>query len=71
MNFIFLVSLADDCHARNPNNTYYSNNQGLPDQKFMESMYIYPDRLDALLKARISAEILYHRVCPKILGLKT
>ena len=61
MNFIVLIVLVNIFDAQNPNNTYYSNNQGLPDQQFIESMKIYPDKLDALLKARISAVILYRR----------
>ena len=66
MKFLIFLVLVNIFYAQNPNNTYYSNNQGLPDQQFIESMKIYPDKLDALLKARISAEISYHRGCPKI-----
>ena len=71
MKFLIFLVLVNIFYAQNPNNTYYSNSQGLPDQQFIESMKIYPDKLDALLKARISAAILYHRGCPQILGLKT
>ena len=61
MNFIIFSVLVNIFYAQNPNNTYYSNNQGLPDQQFMESMKMYPYKLDALLKARILSGIESHR----------
>ena len=61
MNFIIFSVLVDIYYAQNPNNSYYSKNQGLPDQQFLESMKIYPDKLDALLKARIWSGIESHR----------
>ena len=60
MNFIIFILLVNIFYAQNPNNTYYSKNQGLPDQQYIESMKIYPDKLDTLLKARILAAILSH-----------
>ena len=56
MNFIIFLVLVNIFHAQNPNNTYYSKNQGLPDQQFMESMKMYPDMLDALLKLGFGQE---------------
>ena len=64
MKFIIFLVSVNIFYAQSPNNTYYSKNQGFPDQQFMESMKIYPDKLDALLKARILVAILSHRGCP-------
>ena len=41
MKFLIFLVLVNIFYAQNPNNTYYSENQGLPDQQFMESMKIY------------------------------
>ena len=52
MNFVIFIIVVDHFYAENINITDTKNYQRSANQQFIESLKIYPERLDALHEAR-------------------
>ena len=52
MNFVIFIIVVDHFYAENINITDIKNYQRSPNQQFIESLKIYPKKLDALHEAR-------------------